>query len=139
MKLILATLLVWSQNAFAHVEPGVYKGTKSDGQECAMAAGLTYFENNTPHPLNERIPIAVEAQNFIVNHPSSIDSKESSVGFNHDLFQGLLPNSTGANALEIEMEHSDSYEGPRSFVYISHNWKTKERLSYRCSNLKHTK
>ncbi len=136
MKWILASLVFIATPAFAHVEPGTYKGMTSDGKECSMVAGKQYFENNTPHPLNERIPVTVEGKTMHVGHPPVIDSKEALVFFNHDLFQGVLPTSTGAQAIEIEMVHSAEFEGPRSFTYMENFWKAKQRQSYKCNDLK---
>ena len=134
-KLIVVSFFV-SMTAFAHVEPGTYKGMISEGKECSMTAGETYFENEMHHPLNERIRITVGAQTFVVGHPPIISSKESVVSFNHDLFQGLLPTAKGAQAVEIEMQHSEDFEGPKSFTYIENSWREKVRESYKCENIK---
>lgn len=131
--------LTFATSALAHVEPGIHKGTTADGKECSMVAGETYFEKNTPHPLNERIKITVDGTEFIVGHPPIINAKEAVVFFNHDVFQGLSPTSSGAKAIEIEMEHTEQFEGPKSFTFIENAWRAKTRVTYTCSNLKHQK
>lgn len=122
--------------ALAHVEQGTYKGTTADGKPCSMAAGAQYFEKNMPHPLNERIPVTVDGTAYVVGHPPIIDSQTSLVFFNHDLFQGLFPTTTGAKALEIEMVHTAEFEGPRSFTVIENFWREKKKVSYRCNDIK---
>ncbi len=137
MKWIIASLLAFTTTAaFAHVEPGIYKGTTADGKECSMTAGKQYFENNTPHPLYERIPVTVGGAAFNVGHPPVINAKDAIVFFNHDLFQGILPTSTGAKALEIEMVHSAEFEGPKSFTLIENFWRANRKESYKCNDIK---
>lgn len=131
---IAASLIVTP--AYAHLNPGTYQGTKADGSECSMTAGAQYFENNTPHPLNERIPVTIGQDTFIVGHPPVIRSEESLVYFNHDLFQGLIPTRTGAKAIEIAMVHSPEFEGPRSFTYMENFWNANRRESFTCNDLK---
>lgn len=136
MKAFVFFALLVSVSAQAHVEPGVYKGTKADKSECSFIAGETYFERGTPHPLNERIQITVGSDVFVVGHPPVIDTEDSYVFFNHDIFQGLLPTATGAKVIEIAMEHSNRFEGPTAFTFIENNWKTKERVAYKCSDVR---
>lgn len=123
-------------SAMAHVEPGTYKGVGAKGEECTMTAGATYFEGNARHPLRERIAITVGGVEVIVGHPPVIDSSKALVSFNHDLFQGLVPTNRGAQALEIQMEHSEEFEGPRSFIFMDNTWKNDTRVSVQCNNLK---
>ena len=131
--------LFLSASALAHVEVGTYTGVKEDGSVCLMTAGPGFFENNVPHPLNERIPLTVDGQTFVVHHPVVMDSSKGVVSFNHNLFQGVSPTSTGARALEVEMEHSESFEGPRSFTLMEDFWRANKQTSYKCSNIKLTK
>ena len=130
---LLACLL--ATPAFAHIDEGTWKGTTADGKECSLVAGQQYFERDLRHPLNERIPVTVDGTAFTLPHPSSIDAAKAQVGFDHDRFHGLLPNPTGADAIEVQMEHSESFEGPRSFTLIRHNWKTRTSTSLTCSGL----
>ncbi len=122
--------------AQAHVEPGTYKGTKADKSECSMVAGKTFFDRDVPHPLNERVEISVGSDAFQVGHPPILDTEDSYVFFDYDLFHDFLPTANGAKAVEIRMEHSDRFEGPVSFTFVENNWRTKERVSYKCSDIR---
>lgn len=135
MRYILLFTLLLSSPALAHVEVGTYKGMTPDGKECSMHAGVTYFEKNMPHPLNERIQITVGADVFVVGHPPVVNAAEGTAFFNHDVFQGVLPVASGARAIEIEMVHTDAFEGPARFTWIENNWRTREKSVYTCTNL----
>ena len=131
-----ATLFVGAQS-YAHVEPGVHAGTTADGKACSFTAGVTTFENDMRHPLNERIEIKVGDNTFKVGHPAVIDVPTKTASFNHDFFHGVLPTATGAKALVITMVHSQQFEGPSEFVLIENAWRTKEKTALTCSGLKH--
>lgn len=135
---LVATSLV-SFSAFAHVEPGTHTGKTSAGVECKMEAGVTYFENNAHHPLNERIKITVDGTEFTVGHPPIVDAQNEIVFFNHDMFQGVSPTSTGAKALQVEMIHTEEKEGAVSFTLIENFWKTGKKTSVVCESLVFTK
>lgn len=133
----LTILNLFSNTASAHVEPGTFSGKTPDGTDCFMVAGKTEFIDGLKHPLNERIPMTVGTMKFTVNHPTKIDSSKGTVTFDHDLFQGLLATKTGANAIEIVMEHSGTYEGPRSFTVMEDSWAAKKQVTFKCLDLKH--
>ena len=132
----LLALLLAPTHALAHIEPGTWKGTTGDGKECSMAAGPTYFDG-TRHPLNERIAVTVGGKEFKVGHPPVLDFAQPKAFFNHDVFQGVLATATGAQAIEIEMAHEAGKEGPVSFTFVDHAWKSDARVSYKCSGLRH--
>lgn len=134
--LILPVVFALSTQAFAHVDPGVYRGTTPDGKPCEMKAIGTEFENGQRHPLNERVTIEYGGETFVLSHPSLIDRPAARVTFNHDLFHGVLPNASGAKAMIVEMAHTQQYEGPVAFEVIEHNWKTKASSKTRCENIK---
>ncbi|RYZ75277.1 MAG: hypothetical protein EOP05_08245 [Proteobacteria bacterium] len=131
----LAVTSLVSFSAFAHVEPGTHTGTTAAGTACSMVAGVTYFENNAHHPLNERIKITVDGTEFTVGHPPIIDADSDVVFFNHDLFQGIVPTATGAKALIVDMIHSEEKEGPVRFKVIENFWKTGKKESVVCEAL----
>lgn len=137
MKALIALVMmsVVSIAAQAHVEPGTHKGTTPDGKDCSMVAGVTYFENNAHHPLNERIKVTVDGVDFLVGHPPVVDAENAVAYFNHDLFQGILPTNTGAKALVIDVVHSETKEGPDRFTLIENFWKTGKKTSFICQNL----
>lgn len=133
--LVLATALVGSL-AQAHIEPGTWTGVGVDNGSCIMEVGPQTFENNVPHPLNERIQIKVGNDTYSVRHPSVIDPKTATASFNHDQFEAILATPEGAQAIVIEMAHSPEFEGPTKFTVISHKWKTNVKIATACSDLK---
>lgn len=135
-SLLLISTVVFSSLAAAHVEPGVYVGTTPDGASCQFTAVTMKFQNGLHHPLTERVVIEFAGETFEVGHPSAIDRTNAQVTFNHDLFQGLLPNANGAKAMIVEMIHSQTFEGPGAFEVIDHNWRTKSSTKLRCENIK---
>lgn len=122
--------------AHADFEVGVYQGSDQNGKVCSFSAGSQTFENNVPHPLNERFAITVSGDNFQVYHPRAIDAATSTVSFNHEILESVLPFNAGSKALVIEMMHSESFEGPTAFTWIMDNWKTGEKAKIVCTSLK---
>lgn len=137
-KILGLMIFSLSWTATAHVEPGLYLGKTTSGQTCQMTAGVTYFENNVQHPLNERIKIKIGTDEFVVGHPPVVDRKQNMAYFNHDVFQGVLPTATGAKALIIDMIHSATQEGPTGYDLIQHGWKANQRVVVRCTGLQHS-
>lgn len=135
--LAVAVLLSSAVPAFAHVEAGTWIGTTPAGASCSLLAGNQYFENNIQHPLNERIPIQVNGTQFIVGHPPVVSTTQPSAYFNHNMFQAVVPTSTGAMALVIDMVHQESYEGPTGYHVITQNWRTGAVTKMDCLNIKH--
>lgn len=144
MKLLLnrigASVLFFSifasVSARAHIDPGAYTGSTDASEVCGFTAGERFFENNLPHPLNERIRIEINGDTYVVAHPAVIDAAIPQAAFNHDIFQGVLPTQTGAKALIIDMIHEEGKDGPTSFHLITHNWKTKEATVIHCKELR---
>jgi hypothetical protein len=137
MKNILALSIVLSSAvSFAHIEVGTHEGATTLGNPCTMIAGEQTFLNNQKHPLNERIEVTVEGQKFEVQHPPVIELGTETAFFNHDAFQGVVATKTGAKALWIVMSHAEGNKGPVAYTLIDHNWKTGEKTSVFCNNLK---
>lgn len=132
MKSIFVILFFSALISQAHVEPGPHKGKTTDGQACEMLAGKTFFDKNMPHPLNERVELTVNGELFIVQHPPVISVENMTAFFDHDHFQGVLATKTGAKALVVKMEHSDSFEGPSEFHLITHEYKNNVRSVINC-------
>ena len=141
MKNLFAALFAFiaATPAFAHIEPGTWTGKSAAGQECSMVVYEQTFERDMHHPLNERIRVKIGAEEFKIYHPRSIDTSKNVVNFNHDLFEGVSPTTTGSNALVIEMVHTEEFEGPSGYRWIEHNWKTKSSRAITCLNLKHVR
>jgi len=134
----LTTLALSTTSAFAHIEPGLWKGVMSDGKECALEVFEQTFENDLRHPLNERIRVRLNGVEFKIYHPRSIQLEKGLVTFNHDFFEAILPTATGSDALVIDMAHTEEFEGPTGYRFISHNWKTKSSVTVTCSSLRHS-
>jgi hypothetical protein len=144
MRFILASILFFSfQQAQAHVAVGDYQGKDQDGKVCAFTVGEQWFENNQPHPLNERIPVkgirlegvALAKADWQVGHPAVVRAEQSEVRFNHDLFQEVSPEKTGAAVLILlkDPEESENGHRPLGIHYISDNYRDKTKTkSIRC-------
>ncbi len=132
----LITAVLLGMTANANIEPGNWVGATVKGEECSMLVGEAYFENNMGHPLNERIRITVGADAFAVGHPPVVSSADSLAFFNHDMFQGIVPTSTGAKAYIINMVHTSAFEGPTSFEVIENQWKAGTKTHLKCENIK---
>lgn len=124
-------------SASAHIEPGVWVGKSASGKECALEVFEQTFDRDVHHPLNERIRVRVNGDEFRIYHPREIDLRKNVVKFNHDRFESVLPTGVGSNALVIDMLHAKDFEGPTGFRWIEDNWKTKASRSLTCLGLKH--
>jgi hypothetical protein len=121
--------------ALAGIEPGTYLGSSADGQPCSMLAKETYFLGGVRHPLNERVDVELNGQAFVLQHPAVISVEESLASFNHDAFESVLPTSEGAQALIVNMMHSEDDSGPIAFQHIAHKWRADERVKLECNGL----
>ena len=135
-NLIVAAIALFSFPAFAHIEEGTWKGVVSADANCFFEVGAQTFENGLAHPLNERIEITVGSTKYSVHHPYSIDAKDGTVAFNHDLFEDVVATATGAFAIQIKMAHTADFEGPVSLSVMEHNWKTGSKEVVSCDQLK---
>lgn len=133
---IFALIALFPLFTFAHIEKGTWKGSVREGVDCYMDAGDQTFVDGLHHPLNERIQIKVGLTEYSVRHPYSIDAKTGTIGFNHDLFEGVVATATGAYAIQINMIHSADFEAPGSFSVMEHDWKTGFKELVVCKSLK---
>lgn len=131
--ILIATALLIGAPALAHIEPGTYKGTYKN-QVCSMVVVKQYYENDTPHPLNERVVVRAANAEFLMGHPPVVDAATATASFNHDIFQGVLPTEAGAQALVIEMDHAAHM--PKNFTWIENFWRAGSKVSERCDGLK---
>lgn len=140
MKLAAVILTTFVASlALAHVEPGLYTGKTEAGEACTLESIEQHYENNQPHPLNERITVKVGDDQFVVGHPPVIDTTAGTAFFNHNAFQGVLPTATGAKALVIGMSHEEGHEGPTDYTLIAHQWKSGEHQMVKCLGLIHAR
>jgi hypothetical protein len=135
-KLIFILTALAASILNAHIEKGTWKGNVREGVDCFMEAGEQTFDGGLRHPLNERIEIKIGKTNYSVRHPYSIDTEHGVVNFNHDLFEGVVPTATGAYAVQINMIHTDEFEGPGSFSVMEHDWNAGTSELVKCLSLK---
>jgi hypothetical protein len=134
---ILSALLLFVPGvSMAHIEDGLWKGQDEKGQACEMKVLQNYFENNTHHPLNERIKVEINGEEFVLRHPPVIKLAEKVAAFDHDTFESIVPHSKGAKALVVKMNHSEGAEGPTEFHVINHEYRADKRESAGCCALK---
>lgn len=136
---LLISAALASASTFAHIEPGSWAGQTPAGAPCGFEAFEQTFENNLRHPLNERIRIRVNGDEFLIRHPYHVDAAKGLVTFDHDHFEGLTPMKGGSRAVVITMSHSESSEGPTAIRWIHHDWQAKKSATTQCSNLRHLK
>ena len=129
--LLLASALV-SFSAFAHVEPGTYKGLDQTGAACSFTIGEMYFENDMHHPLTERLRVSdiifsntnTGTTKFSLGHPPVVNIEAGKNRYNHDLFQQILPSKTGATSVTVLKGPEESEDGiPVGVIYIEDNYK----------------
>ena len=133
---ILGISIFVGVQAVAHIDEGVWEGKSETGVACSMTVGKQTFENNMPHPLNERIEVKVEDDVYSVYHPRIIDSATAKAGFDHDHFHGVLATPTGAKAIVIDMAHTAEFKGPTAFHSINHDYKSSQRSVLHCTDIK---
>lgn len=134
-KIYLAALVLGCFQSHAHLEIGVYRGEQG-GESCEIKVNKVYFENDMRHPLNERAEMEVLSKKFIVYHPPKISSSPVMATYDHDQFQGYVAKTGGAEALIVEMLHSEDSDGPSQFHWVDHNYKSGEKTMKSCKNLK---
>jgi hypothetical protein len=131
-KFMALCALVFSMGVSAHVKPGNYSGVAQDGKACSFSVGLGFFENNTPHPLNEREPVSQivfadhsDSEQWNLGHPPVVSVEEGKVRFNHDIFQAIKVTKVGANSITLYKDEEESEEGhaPIGITYVIDNYR----------------
>ncbi len=135
MKSLAVVFSFISVTAFAHIHDGLWKGVDSSGRACEMKVMQNYFENNTPHPLNERIKVVISGEEFVLRHPPVIDLAQKVAAFDHDSFESIVPHSKGAKALVVKMSHAEGAEGPTEYHVINHEYRADKREAVGCTSL----
>ena len=134
MKVLYSVLFI-SLSALAHVEPGQYRGVDQSGEACEFTVHEQRFENNEPHPLNERIPVdqikfgsLSLPETWSLSHPPVVDTDKGLARFNHDLFQAVKPSKSGALSLTLLKgdDHSGDHK-PKGLIYIDDNYRNKSQ------------
>lgn len=133
MRSIIALFLVIPSLACAHVETGTFSGKDQNGDACQFEVGEQWFENNKPHPLNERIPVSKiqfkggEVAQVIWNlgHPPVVNAEAGQARFNHDLFQEVVASDSGGIAVILLKNPKEDAKGhkPLGLIYIDDSYK----------------
>jgi hypothetical protein len=131
MKAILAVLMILSATpALAHVEPGRYVGHTADGVACTMDVTAVRFEGNVPHPLNERVEVSlVNGVAFTLSHLPQIDRAENTVRPQGGVLTGVRGVPGAADAVILEMIHSEPYTGPETLTILHDDYKDATKSS----------
>ena len=132
-KLLIVASLLLSFNAFAHVTPGDYKGLDQNGNPCSFTVGDMFFENNMHHPLTERLRVSKVSVDgkmidtaWTLGHPPVVNTDNGTNRFNHDIFQQIIPNKTGASSLTLlKAEEKEEEHGPVGIIFIEDNYSNK--------------
>lgn len=137
MKSVFALAVIFASSAsLAHVQSGTFTGKDQNGKVCSFTVGAEYFENNQPHPLNERLPVSgiqfnghtVAVKEWNVGHPPVVNIEKGLVRFNHDYFQGIVATKTGAASLILLKTEEEVPEGhaPLGIKYIEDNYRNRQ-------------
>lgn len=133
-KLVVLLSILTSFAALAHVEPGDYKGHDQNGKLCTFTIGDMFFESELKHPLTERLHVLnivfndknAAADKFSLGHPPVVNVEEGLNRYNHDIFQQIVPNKTGATSVTVIKRDEDSEDAsPVAIIYIEDNYKNK--------------
>lgn len=139
MKTLLISLLVLTtQTAFAHIEKGTWIGKTDKGLQCTMLAIETYHDGGMDHPLTERVRVRIGNDEVVLSHPPVVSAATAMAFFNHDVLQAVIPTTTGARAIVVDMHHEPGKDGgPVAFHVIDHIWKNDVRSAVHCENIVH--
>lgn len=133
-KFFALALILTSFSVLAHVEPGNYTGKDQNGVSCTFTIGEVWFENDMHHPLNERLPVSHIAFNgknadgviWNLGHPPVVNTEAGLNRFNHDIFQQIVPNKTGAASVTvIKRDEASEDTSPVAIIYIEDNYRSK--------------
>ncbi len=133
----IAILLLVSSLSFAGFKMGKYKGITKNAQPCQIEFIVKNYVSGIKNPINEEILTKVPGHNtlFVLKHMPSIDKETNEIKFERDFLKDFHGDKTGGIALNVEMIHSDTYHGPKSFKYIVHNWREKKLSVFECHDL----
>ena len=132
--LMLMTLLMTVTNAFAHFQIGTYKGTTPSGESCSMQVKGVSFNYNLKNPLNEKVEILYNSETYFIGHIPLFNENTNQVNVNFEKLTANKGTLTGGQHFSLHMNHERA-EGPESFFFVDHNWKTNAVVKTECLNL----
>lgn len=137
---VAMAMVLKSQNALAMVQSGQFTGVDKSGAACGFTLKTVWFENDRPHPLNERLPLhevsftekTFDPLEWVLAHVQVVDHEKGSVGFEHSQFRQVLPTRTGAQVMVLEIDETERPEGhtPKRLIYFENNFRKPELNVY---------
>ena len=135
MKLLAFTSVLFiSATSFAGLDIGKFEGTSEKGEPCKLEVVSYSYENGVHHPLNERVTVIENGNEWIVRHPPVINEEEGKVRFNHNFFETVSPTATGAKFLKMTINHDAEPHAPISYTVIEDNYKDSTKSSKEVCN-----
>ena len=133
MKISALILALVSFSAQAHFKIGTYKGITPEKNECEVTFQSVAFTTAFKHPLSERVTVFAVNKTFTLQHLYKTD--ETSVIYNEESLEVVIPFQGGAEFFKVAMIESDVKEGPDSYVHMIHDWKKNTLVKTTCENL----
>lgn len=133
MKLMVLFFVLFSLSAQAHFKIGTYKGLTPEGVDCEVKFESVSFTTAFKHPLSERVTVSALNKTFVLQHNAKID--ESSVLYNEETLESVVPFQGGAEFFKVAMVESDVKVGPDSFLHMVHDWKKNQLTKITCESL----
>lgn len=123
MKVLFVLMILAAATARADLVTGLFKGTDLEGHACEISVVSVGFENNMPHPLNERVTVILNGQEWKLGHPAEVNEEASKVRFNHNSFRGITPTKVGAQFLRLNIDHDAEPHAPTSYTFVNDNYR----------------
>lgn len=123
LKSLFAVAALTASQAFAHIEPGIYRGT-SDGAPCTVEILSITFEGDFKHPLNERVKASVNNQlPLTLSHLPKVDIAGNKIEHEKGILTGAVAEAMGENAtlktaVVLEMSHEPGTSGPTRYTLM---------------------
>lgn len=133
LRFLALCSFLFSLASLAHIEKGTYKGTDQNGNPCAFEIGDTWFDDEIEHPLTERVPLTKikfmglkpKYDLWQMGHPAVVSVESTKVGYNHNIFQDVIPTFTGAASVTLFKTEGKSAR-PVALVYMEDHYKNTE-------------
>ena len=138
MKKIIFGLLavLFSANAYAHVQAGTYEGLNKAGEKCAIQINAVEFVGGIRNPLNERVTVKLADKDFslVLRHTPEIKDDTGEVSFEEEILREATFHAP-STAFSISLFMAEG-SGPAKFIVNEHDWKTEAKMQLICEGLK---
>lgn len=133
---LVVVLSVFSFSAFAHLKKGIYEGRTATGTTCSFEVKGVVFEGGMHHPLTERFVVNFRGKEWKVGHPFVFSAEEKRAAYDHDHLVAFQAMKSGAEGIQILMDHSEGNDGPVEISYVMDDYRDDSiDVSEVCSNL----